>query len=130
MNQTPDKKIILIAWELYWLRFKKPGEMWYELTDHIRDSLVKEGHTVVYTDDDVIFDGMSMKGATKDEQPTQDTGHQNLINDIDALRAEVVGFEFHDFKNEKYFAPKIALADKFRELRNNTITGKYDNKND
>ena len=63
-----DKKHILIAFDLYWLRFKKPRQQWYELTDFVRDALREKGHTVDYTADDVIIDGYSMKDLATPEE--------------------------------------------------------------
>lgn len=54
-------KVILLAYDLYWLRFEKPGEQWYELTDYLRSCLAKEGFKISYTEDDVIINGLSVK---------------------------------------------------------------------
>lgn len=53
-------------------------------------------------------------------------GQQILIDDLKALMKEVEDGEFGDFSNNKYPAPKVALAGKFEELRVNVINGKYD----
>lgn len=55
------------------------------------------------------------------------TGHEALIIDLSNLIREAVEFEFHDFKNSSYVTPKIELAQKLHELRQNVINGKYDN---
>lgn len=57
----------------------------------------------------------------------EDKGHTQLIDDITALLEEAKKYEFHDFRNEKYAAPKMELAQKFHELRQGVISGKYDN---
>ncbi len=56
-----------------------------------------------------------------------DKGHKGLLDDITELYNEVEAYEFHDFKNEKYPAPKISLAQKLHQIRENVINGKYDN---
>lgn len=53
-------------------------------------------------------------------------GQENLVADLKELLAEAEAGEFGDFTNNKYPAPKIALAEKFKELRDNVINGKYD----
>lgn len=53
-------------------------------------------------------------------------GQQILVDDLKALLSEAEDGEFGDFSNEKYAAPKMALAEKFLELRRNVINGKYD----
>ena len=60
-----DKKYLLLACDLYWLRFKKPGEQWYELTDYIRDKLREDGYIIEYTKDDIIFNGINVKKLCK-----------------------------------------------------------------
>ena len=55
-------KTLLLAFDLYWLRFQKQGDQWYELTDYLRDKLVQDGMSIKYTEDDVIANGQSMKG--------------------------------------------------------------------
>lgn len=56
-----------------------------------------------------------------------DKGHKYLIEDIAILLRDAENFEFHDFKNNTYPAPKMALVNRFHELRDNTMNGKYDN---
>lgn len=53
-------------------------------------------------------------------------GHTLLIDDLRSLLQEAEAGEFGDFTNVKYPAPKMALAEKLNELRNNVINGKYD----
>lgn len=57
----------------------------------------------------------------------QDTGHTQLIADIEKLLDEARRFEFHDFKNTSFAAPKMVLAETLRIMRNKTLNGKYDN---
>lgn len=56
-----------------------------------------------------------------------DTGHQALLVDLAVLVIETKDFQFHDFKNENYPAPKLTLVERFKELMQNTKNGKYDN---
>jgi len=55
------KNKTLLAFDLYWLRYKKSGEQWYELTDYVRDKLQEDGVRISYTDDDVLYNGHSIK---------------------------------------------------------------------
>lgn len=61
-----NKTKLLLCFDLYWLRFKKPGQQWYELTDYLRDCLRKDGLDISYTKDDVIVNGLSMKSTVKE----------------------------------------------------------------
>lgn len=54
-------------------------------------------------------------------------GHDALMLDLSILLKEASDFEFHDYKNEKYPAPKVALGNRLMEIRQNMIDGKYDN---
>lgn len=63
--------------------------------------------------------------AESDETPNK--GHDALIDDVTDLLSDVALFEYHDFKNSTHAAPKIALREKFLELAQNVIDGKYDN---
>lgn len=56
----------------------------------------------------------------------EDKGQVALIADLKVLLKEAEDGEFGDFTNEKYPAPKIALSQKFSELKANVIDGKYD----
>lgn len=56
-----------------------------------------------------------------------DTGHEALQLDIAVLLNDVKQFQFHDFKNTKYAAPKMALVSRLNELISNVKNGKYDN---
>lgn len=53
-------------------------------------------------------------------------GSKKIIEDLKELLAEAEAGEFGDFTNEKYAAPKMALAEKLHTLRENVINGKYD----
>ena len=53
-------------------------------------------------------------------------GQEILAIDLRELLQEVENGEFGDFTNDKYPTPKITLAQKFHELRQNVINGKYD----
>lgn len=57
----------------------------------------------------------------------EDQGHLDLIKDIAELLKEVEAFEFHDFKNEKYAAPKMELVMKLGAIMDSAKNGKYDN---
>jgi len=56
-----------------------------------------------------------------------DTTHRLLLEDIQSLLSEAVAYEFHDFKNSTYPAPKLALIQKLDWLLKNVKSGKYDN---
>jgi hypothetical protein len=56
-----------------------------------------------------------------------DMGHDNLLNDINKFFKDVTEYQYHDFKNSIYDAPKLALVKKLEWLINNTKDGKYDN---
>ena len=53
-------------------------------------------------------------------------GIKILITDLELLLKEAKEGEFGDFTNNKYPAPKMALAERLLELRNNVISGRYD----
>jgi len=50
----------------------------------------------------------------------------NLVEDLEKLLSEAKAGEFGDFTNEKYPAPKMALAEQLLQLRQNIINGRYD----
>lgn len=54
-------------------------------------------------------------------------GHQLLIKDLEEFLKEAESFEFHDFRNEKYATPKMALKEKLDAMAEAVIAGKYDN---
>ena len=55
-----------------------------------------------------------------------ENGQDKLIRDFKDLLAEAEAGEFGDFTNNKYAIPKMALAQKFHELRQKVINGVYD----
>jgi hypothetical protein len=56
-----------------------------------------------------------------------DAGHRALLADLEALLAEARAGQFHDFRNEKYATPKIALHRKLQALAEKVKAGDYDN---
>lgn len=54
---------ILMLFDLYWLRYKKEGDQWYELTDYIRDKLREDGYKINYDDEnkDLVINKFSLK---------------------------------------------------------------------
>jgi hypothetical protein len=58
----------------------------------------------------------------------RDEGHINLVADLESLLLQAEGYEFHDFKNKLYGAPKIALHNMLLVIVDNVKKGKYDNK--
>ncbi len=63
----------------------------------------------------------------KNYDTSNDPGHENLINDLKDLLIESVAYEFHDFKNQNYAAPKIVLRNKLLKMAENVVDGRYDN---
>lgn len=57
----------------------------------------------------------------------EDNGHTKLMDDLARLTEEAYHYEFHDFKNTKYAAPKVELRAKLLAIAQNVIEGKYDN---
>ena len=62
-----SKKLTLLLFDLYWLRYKKPGDQWYELTDYLRECLVKDGYKISYDDQnkDLLVNKQSLKALFK-----------------------------------------------------------------
>ena len=56
-----------------------------------------------------------------------DKGHEDLVSHLELLLIEAKEFEFHDFKNNEYPAPKIELVSRLELLKKNAIDGVYDN---
>jgi len=56
-----------------------------------------------------------------------DKGHEMLVKELEDLLAKAKAFEYHDFKNRYYVAPKMELSNRLRVLRNGVLNGKYDN---
>ena len=68
-GKTYSSGQVLLLYDLYWLRYEKPGEQWFELTDYIRSKLRQDGFEISYDDvnKDLIFDNVySMKGIVKE----------------------------------------------------------------
>jgi len=57
----------------------------------------------------------------------RETGHEKLIRDVNFLKSESETFQFHDFKNSKYAAPKIMLVRTLTKMLENAKHGEYDN---
>lgn len=71
---------------------------------------------------------MSHPDPTKTYEDDKDFGHDALILDLEVLMQEAKeDFAFHDFKNEKYATPKVALVNRLTDLIENVKQGKYDN---
>lgn len=64
-----------------------------------------------------------------EKNPPEDKngGYAALVKDLEELLMDAVEFEFDDFRNKKYAAPKIELANRLHVLRGNIMSGKYDN---
>ena len=62
-----SKKLTLLLFDLYCLRYKKPGDQWYELTDYLRECLVKDGYKISYDDQnkDLLVNKQSLKALFK-----------------------------------------------------------------
>lgn len=54
-------------------------------------------------------------------------GHKALLDDLILLLKDAVAFEFDDFRNKKYSAPKLALNMRLMQLAENNRNSKYDN---
>jgi len=48
-----EKTIKLLLFDLYWLRYEKEGQQWYELTDYLRDKLKEDGVEINYEKDGI-----------------------------------------------------------------------------
>ena len=57
----------------------------------------------------------------------EEKGYNNLMQDLIELLRQAKDFEFDDFKNTKYIAPKVQLRNIFLKLAQNVIEGRYDN---
>lgn len=58
---------------------------------------------------------------------TSDVGHASLVRDLYNLLNEAEDYEFHDFRNEKYPAPKVELVRRLMIITEAAKDGKYDN---
>ena len=59
---------------------------------------------------------------------SNDEGQNLLLDDLANLLYEAWHYEFHDFKNKKYAAPKVQLKLYLEKLEQNVVNGRYDNK--
>jgi hypothetical protein len=57
----------------------------------------------------------------------QDLGHEALVGELRKLLDEAERYEFHDFKNSTYPAPKVELERRLRLMAMGVVDGKYDN---
>lgn len=58
-----------------------------------------------------------------------DPAHYKLIADLEGLVTEAKAGNFHDTESKEYLAPKMALSNKLRIMRNDVLNGKYNNQN-
>lgn len=56
-----------------------------------------------------------------------DKGHENLILDLKMLLQLAESYEYHDFKNTMFAAPKSALINTLFGLAEKAKQGEYDN---
>lgn len=56
-----------------------------------------------------------------------DHGHKQLIDDLEHVLTDAKNCEFHDFLNEKYAMPKMALIQELEQISRNAKNGDYDN---
>ena len=61
------------------------------------------------------------------QKTEEDKGHIELMADIAMLRHEASQYEFHDYMNTKYAAPKMSLVQRLDEMRLKAVNGNYDN---
>lgn len=61
--------------------------------------------------------------------PPTDTndGHNKLMTDLADVVKDAHEYQYHDYKNKKYPAPKVALRNRLLQLAENVVNGKYDN---
>lgn len=69
-------KHVLLAFDLYWLRYQKKGEQWYELTDYVREKLKEDGVDIGYDDknQDVKFSNLSIKSLMQKRKKEETNG--------------------------------------------------------
>lgn len=58
-----SNKQLLLLFDLMYLRYMKPGQQWYELTDYLRAKLKDDGIEISYDDKhkDLIYNGRSLR---------------------------------------------------------------------
>lgn len=54
-------------------------------------------------------------------------GHNKLMQDLTDLWKDAFEYQYHDFKNTKYAAPKMALKNRLEQIISLAVNGKYDN---
>lgn len=66
---------------------------------------------------------------TLEKNPPKDLngGYEALMIDLSQLLYEAYHYEFDDFRNKKYPAPKIELVRRLEKIQDNAKNGKYDN---
>ena len=55
-----------------------------------------------------------------------ENSHKKLCSSLTELLKEAVDYQFHDFKNDKYATPKMALVGKLTTLTKEIMNGEYD----
>lgn len=68
-----------------------------------------------------------LNNITNNPPEDKNKGHVALMQDVLKLTVEAHNYEFHDFKNEKYGAPKFTLISALMEMVDSVKSGKYDN---
>lgn len=59
---------------------------------------------------------------------TEDTGHKNLIDDLTAILVKAELFNYHDFHEHGFAAPKMELVEDLQALIALAKAGAYDNR--
>jgi len=49
------------------------------------------------------------------------------MQDLSELLQEAKNYQFDDFRNDKYAAPKVELRNQLLKLAQNVVEGRYDN---
>jgi hypothetical protein len=57
----------------------------------------------------------------------RDMGHRRLIEDLEKLLMHAHACAFHDFLNDEYAMPKVALVQRLQGIEQNAKDGLYDN---
>lgn len=61
---------------------------------------------------------------------SEDKGHRKLIEDIEALLTDAREYQFHDYKNTRYEAPKLELLKRLNAMCEGVKNDRYDNQAD
>jgi hypothetical protein len=64
---------------------------------------------------------------TKNPPTDTNEGHNKLMQDLTDVWKDAYDYQYHDFKNKRYPAPKVALRNRLLQLADNVVNGKYDN---